>query len=148
MSSTSIPFSWLALVLVWSTMLLTESPSVEARGPQSTTEFTIETDQTSGIWYDYGRFRASGAIGDRGQAYTFFDPEIGSAVLELDGNHGDMDLALWSDVNADTFFTVIAATGDYTGLIGITGTRTGYAEYQRKGDIKLYYTLTGSIANR
>lgn len=122
-------------------------------GKPATSDFVIETklnggnyyDQ-GGHWYDYGRFQASGAIHDNGRAYSFFDTVLGIPVIELYGNGGDMVIALWRDENGDRFFTIIEATEAHSGLVGISGSASGYAEVKRNGDITVYHTLTGSIA--
>ena len=46
--------------------VLLDSQHVLAKGRQSETTFTIQTDQDVGCWGDFGRFRSSGAIKDRG----------------------------------------------------------------------------------
>ena len=135
---------WLgAMATVAAALLVADSQLADAKGPQSTTEFTIDTNQTSGTWFDFGKFNASGAISDRGRARTFYDAELGSSVLELDGNHGDMRIALWSGAEGGTFFTILEGTGAYAEFGGISGSVTGYAEITRKGVIKIYQTLTG-----
>jgi len=132
--------------------LATGTNSVEANPPQSTTEFTIEAKLNSGNiysptgnWYSWGKFQATGAIQDNGRAFVAYDVDLGMTVMELTGKDGDMNIALWTDENRERYFTIIEATGEYTGLVGITGSANVYAEVKRNGDIIDYWTLFGSI---
>jgi hypothetical protein len=132
--------------------LFTATNIVDAKPPQSTTEFVIEAKLDGGNaynplgnWYEWGRFRATGAVHDNGRAFATYDVDLGLRVMELYGKGGDIDIALWSDDNGERFFTIISATGEHSGLVGITGTVSEYVELNRKGDISIYRTLYGSI---
>ena len=114
--------------------------------PAATGDFVIEANLKDGVWSDYGRFRASGAIHDSGRAYSFFDKVVGMSVLELYGKGGDMVIATWRDENGDRFYMIIEGTEAHAGLVGITGSYSWYSQYKGNGDSTIYHTLTGSIA--
>jgi hypothetical protein len=129
-------FTRLAALCAFLLAIACSTPVATAGKPAATSDFVIEAKMKDGVWSDYGRFQASGAIHDSGRARLRFD-----GVLELYGNGGDMVIALWRDENGDRFFTIIEGTESHVGLVGITGTASGYFGVNR-----VYHTLMGSIA--
>ncbi len=135
-----------AAAMVLASVLLVGAQRSDAGKPQPTTEFTIETNQTQGMWYDWGRFSASGAFKDNGEALTYFSNQLGLVVMELTGKDGNLDLSLWRDADGSRYFTIIDGSGDYVDLVGISGPALVEWQYKPNGTVKVYHTLTGSVA--
>jgi hypothetical protein len=117
------------------------SATADAAKPAPPSDFLIETQQSQGPFTASGRFSASGAIRDRGEAWSF-SPDF---HLELYGKHGDLLIDLWRDADGAEFFTILDATLDYAGLVGISGLAASESKVKRNGDIIVYRTLLGSI---
>jgi hypothetical protein len=143
--TSSIVLAVAATTVVVSLLSLAAKPA-NSDPPQSTTEFTIETNQTVGTWYSWGKFSATGALKDNGEAFTYYSDQLGSTVMELTGKHGTLDLSLRQDGEGARYFTVIDGSGDYVDLVGISGSAVAEWRFSQKGNTRVYHTLTGSIA--
>jgi hypothetical protein len=140
------------------------SQGVFAKGPQPKTEFTIETHQTVGTWLTSGKFRASGAVKDGGDAVTSFMmyPDYDLVLLGRRGTmmiQFDYGLSYRTWIDETTVITegvvlfIIDGTDEHEGLIGTMGTASVVDEatdgYDLDGDGvygKLHWTLQGSLA--
>jgi hypothetical protein len=136
----------LPVMIVVATLLCSASDPAPAKGPQQKTDFTITTRQTVGCWYSWGRFRASGAINDGGDAFTGFSmyPDYD---LVLFGHRGTMmiqfDYGLSYRTRIDdttvitegVIFLIADATGEHCGLIGTVGAASVLDEYTDPYDL-------------
>ena len=140
----SIVLTVAAGVVVVSLLSLAAEPA-NSDPAQPTTEFTIETNQTAGMWYAWGRFSASGAWKDNGQAFWYYGGGLGLVDMRLIGKRGTLDLSLWRDADGSRSFTIIDGSEDYVDLVGISGSAVFEWEYKQKGNDRVYGTLTGSL---
>jgi hypothetical protein len=153
------------LIALAVSLTATVSQEVLAKGPRVKTEYTIKTDQDVGCWGEFGKFKASGAINDGGNAvdsWTMY-PDYD---LVLSGRHGDIMILMeggtsyivdanfngGTTVYEDVNFLIVDATGDYVPLIGSGGTASAIEDitdgYDLNGDCQfgtIRWTLQGTL---
>ncbi|MHC4550415.1 MAG: hypothetical protein ACYTEZ_16730 [Planctomycetota bacterium] len=150
------------LALVAFLIAATPTSAIAAKKQKTEVKFVISMESPCDSWWDWGpwscsdwsgKFRASGAVSDRGPASA---PEFGVDFrIRLDGKKGKGSITIsvpitdW-DWTAWTAFEIAGGTGVYAGLSGggsadveFTPLGDRYGVYSVRADLHLRGTIDG-----